>query len=212
MKTLLLSVILILAMAPGVQGQWRVGGMVDINRAHTAISPEPEFRDYMSRLGFGLGFAADFLISNRMGIHGELLLQGKGNTIQDEDFDDDLHWKTSWVEIPLLFRYTLSSSGTARPYVAAGPSIGFLRSAKFSMSGEPDQDDDDAKSMDASVVLGGGATFPLRRGSLFGELRYVRGLVNVVGGDSEGVFEVRNRGLQLVLGMTFPVGQQRAGE
>lgn len=188
------------------QAQWHVGGLVDVNRASTSFDPDPQFREYSSRTAFGIGAVVDYELTNRIDVHAQLMLQGKGNTMHDEDFPSDVVWKTSWLEIPVLVRYTISNEGRFHPFVAAGPTIGFLQSAKFTADGEPDQDDEDAESLDLGLVIGGGARMPHGRSVLFGEVRYAHGLTNVT--DSGGVFTVTNRGLQLLVGVTFPLGQE----
>jgi hypothetical protein len=84
----------------------------------------------------------------------------------------------------------------------AGLNVGFLTKAEFTMEGEPDQEDEDAESLDFGISVGAGAQIPRGRQILFAEIRYVHGLVNVV--DSSGLFDVKNRGLMILAGFTLP--------
>ncbi len=183
--------------------QIHLGGIIDLNVASTGIDPEPRFRTYKSSLRFGIGAVIDYPLTEKIDLHAQIMGQGKGNRIQDEDFDDDLLWKATYLEIPLLLRYSIQMDGAAQPYVMAGPSIGFLTKAVFTMKGEPDQDDEDAKGFDFGLGLGAGAKIPQGTHTFFAEVRYVAGLVNVV--DSGSDFKVKNRGLLFLFGVTIPV-------
>ena len=105
---------------------------------------------------------------------------------------------------PILARYTFGDSGSVLPFVTAGPSVGFLRKAVWVEEGEPDEDDEQAKSFDFGLNVGAGVTVPQGNRSIFGELRYVHGFANVV---DAGSFELRHRGVQVLGGVTFQVGR-----
>lgn len=190
---------------PDVNAQWHVGGVIDLNRSNIAVDPEPELGGYSSRLRFGIGAVVDYALSSRIDLHSQLMVQGKGATIEELE-DDEVQWSTSWVEIPIQVRYTFRSNAPVRPFIAAGPSFGFLRSARFEFVDYPDEEDEEAKSFDAGLAISAGASMPQGKGTLFGSLRYVHGLVNVIDVDSD--LKVMNRGLQVLVGMTFPIGKK----
>ncbi len=201
--SLFLAILPLLAAMSPVQAQWHAGGVLGLNRASTAVSPEPETITYSGRLRMGIGAVVDYALTKEIDVHGMLMFIGKGTTIEREDMSDDVIWTVSSVEIPLLVRYTLQTPGDVRPYVAAGPTIGFLRGAEFDIDGEKD-DDEDAKSLDAGMAIGGGVLMPWRSGRLFAELRYARGMLDVRDTD----LAVKNRGVQVLLGITFPLGNE----
>ena len=209
MNGLLAVVLLALtAWATDAHAQWQIGGVLDINRASASVEPELGNRTYHGRTAFGIGAVVDYPLAPQIDVHGQIMLLGKGQTMKDPDFTaGDVDWKTRYVEIPLLVRYTLRTEASAHPYVAAGPSFGILRSAKFS-DREITEDDEDAKSFDMSIVLGAGVSLPRGTSTFFGEVRYAYGLVNVV--DESGIDDasVKHRGLQLLGGITFPVGKK----
>lgn len=198
------SLIAFVFLVADANAQWHVGGLLDVNRSTASVDPAPDDRDYSSRTAFGIGAVVDYDINDQFGVHTGLMLQGKGNVIEDEDFDEEVTWKTSYVEVPVLLRYTMRGE-QLRPFLAAGPSLGFLRSAKFEADSF-EEDDEEAKSLDLGLAVAGGVKMPYGRTTLFGELRYVHGLINVVDtGDDD--FSVMNRGLQLLVGVTFPIGR-----
>ena len=70
--------------------QLQLGGILGLNVASTGIDPEPSFRNYSSSLRFGIGAVVDYPITEKIDLHGQLMVQGKGSKITDEDFSDDL--------------------------------------------------------------------------------------------------------------------------
>ena len=200
--SLFLVLLLFLVAVPPVHAQWHVGGLLGHTPAKTAVSPEPETITYSGRLRMGIGGVVDYALTKEIDLHGMLMLIGKGTTIDREDMSDDVIWTVSSIEIPLLVRYTLQTPGDVRPFVAAGPTVGFLRAAEFDVGGER-EDDDAAKSFDAGMVVGAGVLMPWQSGRLFAELRYARGMIDVRDTDQA----VKNRGVLVLLGITFPLGK-----
>jgi hypothetical protein len=201
-RSLLGLLIVSLYLAPDATAQFRLGAILDLNLASVNIDPEPEARSYEGSVRFGIGGVADYALTDQLDVHAQLMLQGKGNKIVDEDFENDLFWRTSYIEVPVLLRYRFTAKETVHPYVMAGLNVGFLTKAEFTMEGEPDQEDEDAESLDFGISVGAGAQIPRGRQILFAEIRYVHGLVNVV--DSSGLFDVKNRGLMILAGFTLP--------
>lgn len=59
-----------------------------------------------------------------------------------------------------------------------------------------------------SIAVGAGLSMPQGTRTFFGEVRYVHGLVNVVDEPDVDGSVVKHRGLQLLAGITFPVGKK----
>jgi len=105
-----------------------------------------------------------------------------------------------------MFRYHFQSAASARPYVMAGPSLGFLLSAKYDFKDGPEYDaKDETKGLDLGVGLGGGVSIPRGDKTFFAEARYVLGLTNI--NDESDESTVKNRGLQVLVGATIPLGK-----
>lgn len=200
---LLWAVAALMCVGTEANAQIQIGGAIDLNRANIAVDPEPEVGGFSSRFAFGIGAVVDYPISNQVDLHGQLMLQGKGSTIQ-ESGEDDVKWKTTWIEIPLQVRYTFRRDASVHPFIAAGPTFGFLRSARFAFEDGSDEHDEESKSFDAGLALSAGASMRHGTSTLFGSVNYVHGLVNVV---DVSDLTISNRGLQLLLGVTFPVGK-----
>ena len=205
-RILTVALLTLMASAPDVHAQWHLGGLLEINRAFTGINPEPSGnRTYHARNAFGIGAVVDYPLRQHIDLHGQIILIGKGNTIKDPDLAGDMIWKATYVEIPLLVRYTFQNEASAQPYVIAGPSFGLLRSATLTVDGESAEDDEDAKKFDMGMVVGVGASMAYGTRKIFGEVRYAHGLVDVV---DVSEFDVMHRGVQFLAGVTFPMGKK----
>ncbi|MBN1780390.1 PorT family protein [bacterium] len=133
------------------------------------------------------------------------------------DFFDDIEYKinASYFEIPILLKKPLGS-GNAKPYILAGPSLGILSSAEIEISfmglGGFDIDVKDyCTSFDIGLTFGGGIGLPFGNNILFAECRYTLGLTDIFeGADDEDLeledVELKNRGIQIMGGFTFPLG------
>ena len=187
-----------------LQAQWEFGGIIDLNIASINVSPGSSTEDYSSYLGFGIGAVVDRSLTGQIDLHVEPMFLQKGGKIETSSFV--AVFKVHYFEIPFMFRYTIQSNASLLPYAMAGPSIGFLTSAKFKFEDDSEQDEKDTTNgFDLGLGIGGGVKLPQGNKTFFTEIRYVLGLTNVNKEADES--EVKNRGLQVVVGVTFPFGQ-----
>lgn len=88
----------------------------------------------------------------------------------------------NYIEVPVLLRFYIPLEGrqTIRPSIYAGPAIGLNLSANVNQQANGQSQDTDigkqTKSMDLSLVFGGGVAFKLGTGNLDLSLRYTVGL------------------------------------
>jgi opacity protein-like surface antigen len=196
-------VILTILLHMPLQAQWEIGGLIDLNLAGINVSGSNSSEDYSSYLGFGIGAVVDRSLTGPLDLHAEPMFLQKGAKLKSGS--TVILFKVHYLEIPLMFRYTFQLNESLLPYALAGPSIGLLTSAKYHNKDGGEQDEkDNTKFFDFGVGFGGGVKYPWGNKTFFGELRYVLGLVNI--NKEEDEFEVKNRGLQLVVGITIPVG------
>lgn len=120
-------------------------------------------------------------------------------------------FKVDYIEVPVLLKLSapLAGTGQLRPFVVAGPALGFLVSCKLqasngSQSAEANCDDPsvgaDAKSFQFSAHFGAG----LEIGRVMVGLRYQLGLTSI--DDTGADADVKNRVLSLVAGYGFRLG------
>ena len=204
MSTYKICSILILVLWVGnpLQGQWEIGGVIDVNVASINVQPGSSSEDYSGRLGFGIGAVLDRSLTDQIDLHTEPMFLQKGGKIKTSLFE--AVYKVNYLEIPLLLRYTFDFSSTLMPYGMAGPSIGLRTSSRYDFSdgGERTQIDE-TRGIDLGVVFGGGVKVPQGNKTFFAEVRYLIGLINMNRESDES--SVKNRGLQISLGVTVPI-------
>lgn len=189
-----------------------------------------------NRTSFGLGGFIEFWVSSAFAIQVNGLYNQKGENVEiklsTSYFDPQLNATVnltadmeasvnlSYFSFPVMGKFAFGKAQGIRPYLLAGPEIGFLTSAKTSdLEGEAtvsvpslgisetvdiDESGDDIKdqieSVEFALNFGGGFTFPLGssvEGFLDG--RYGLGLSNIL---KEGE-DVKNNVIYLNLGLTF---------
>jgi hypothetical protein len=111
------------------------------------------------RTGGTFGGFVSFLLSESLSFEPQILysMEGVNLSATNEEGTVEPELKIDMVRIPVLLRF--GPVGTTGGYFIAGPSIGILTRAKFSVPGEPDQDlKDGLKKADAALLVGGGFT------------------------------------------------------
>jgi hypothetical protein len=169
-----------------------------ISGAGDAELPEGVVSSTSSRTGFIAGGSLLVAFTGALGIQTEVLYTQKGATSAltmtsgGATAAVNATVRLSYIEVPVLFRYTAGQPGKARPFVYAGPSVAFKVGAHGSgtasgggMSQSLDEDlSDEINGVDAGIAIGGGVEF----GRLTVDARFTEGLVNV--------FKVANGGFK----------------
>lgn len=181
--------------------QWNIGGLLNISNSTVSVDPNPSSEAYSGRFGFGIGAVLDRPLAGNLELHAEPMFMQKGATIDDDG--DEVVFKSSYFELPIMLRYNFQPQGNITPYAMAGPSLGYLLGAKFESGNSEFDAKDQFKSADFGVGLGGGAKIPRGNLQLFAEARYVLGFANVNDDESDGT-TVKNRGLSVLFGATVP--------
>lgn len=179
--------------------------------------------DFSSRTGFGLGGVLDIRLSKDISLRFTPMYLQKGGELNDTDPDlgeETFAYKIGYLEVPALLKIDFGKS-SVRPYLLAGPTIGFNLSSKLDYSVPSFSEEIDAKditeSTDLALTFGAGASFPTGASVIFVESRYALGLSDIA---KEGVLtlmgedlvsgdaDVQTRGFQLMAGMSFPLGSK----
>jgi opacity protein-like surface antigen len=195
-----LSLAVLLALAAPLSAQSGfavVGGLTSATQSYEFEDGE-EATGIGSRMGFAIGVAMERGMSNGLSFAPELLYVLKGSTDDDSDF----YTKMSYIELPLLFRYGFATSGNARPYITAGPTVAFLASCTVG-DDDDSQSCDDAygadeayKAIDYGLMFGLGVKF-----DRFGiSARYEMGLANIT---EESCCTEKNSALMLLGSVSF---------
>lgn len=185
-----------------LQAQWEVGGLIGFNIASNAVNPGSSSEDYSSRMGFGIGLVADRQLTEQLYLRAEPMFLQKGSKLETSSIT--AKYKVNYIEVPVMFKYLFQNSAPFTPYAMAGPSFGLLTTAKFDIKdGREQNEEDNTSSFDFGVGFGGGVNYPYKNKTFFAEIRYLLGLTNINKESDEST--VKNRGLQVFIGFTFPV-------
>ncbi|MFC1725483.1 porin family protein [candidate division KSB1 bacterium] len=202
-----------------VYAQNRVGIIGGLNSSTFKTDDESV---YESRTFIGIGGVLDLALNKQVFLRLEPMYLQKGALQTDSDPEGKV--KSSYLEIPLFLKYEFG--GTVKPYLVAGPSIGFLLSSEIEleMSGITFKGDLKPvyKSIDIGFGLGAGIDYPVGNLSIFLETRYTFGMSDFNKGGSTDIkwgdvsqtvdivdSNVKNKGLQVMFGITFPFGASK---
>jgi hypothetical protein len=169
------------------------GVRAGVNIANEHANPIPSGSSVGSAIGFIGGGQLDVWFNSMWAFSGQLLYDQKGAAL---NFSQSIFGTTvtgtstikrNYIEIPLTIKAQFGT-GSVKPYVFAGPTIGILLSASVhsvANNGTNSSDTtEDAKSSytstDFGILFGAGATFAINpTTSLFVEASYDYGLSNV---------------------------------
>lgn len=184
--------------------------------------PDDQETTFLSR--FGAGIVLDLRLSEHLFAHIQPMYLQKGCKIKEGN--DPVNQPegriiSGAVELPLLIQYRFGKS--VRPYLLAGPSFGYNLNSQieFEITGLSFEGDmkEVTEVFDLGVSFGGGVQVPLGFGQIFMEGRYTHGLLNqrktgsvLMRSDSleielesdKNEDKYTNRGIQLMIGITFP--------
>lgn len=197
------ALILVSVVAVPSFAQSAVGGGVKAGVNFATVSGEiDEDVTKSMRTGAAVGGFLTFDLSESLSFEPEVLYSMEGVKAEfsegGQTFESTA--KVDVVQIPLLFRWAMPSSGRTAGYVIAGPSVGFIASAKLEDPfGGPDEDfKDDLKSTTVGVVVGAGVNFS----QFLVEARYTAGLTDI-NKDNESGDKNRLQVFSILAGIRF---------
>ena len=121
-----------------------------------------------------------YKISPSLAIEPQLLITMKGAEAPVLGFDTKL--KLTYLEFPVLFRFTIPTQGNVSPSIFAGPSAGLKLSSKGTATSpgfSVEADLENTKGIEFGLVIGGGITVGSNDTKIFLDGKYNLGLTNV---------------------------------
>jgi opacity protein-like surface antigen len=197
---------MVVATAANAEMQPRFG--FEAGASFANVSGDEEVTDGLdSRTALHAGGVLELQMAPMWSIATGLRVDLRGAKEEGEILGESFETKTSltYLVVPATVEAHFGQ-GQVKPYVMAGPEIGFLLSAKAkteSSAGDDDEDiKDELKSIDLSLAFGGGLEFafdPTMAGTL--SAAYDLGLTSI--DDSEDEFDIKNRVFRVSAGLRF---------
>jgi hypothetical protein len=160
-----------------------------------------------SRTSFYAGIALNLPLGPTFFVQPEALYAQKGAKEEDPTLGT-LTLKLAYVEVPLLLGVNFGNTGSTRPRIYAGPSVGVNLSCDFeeSVSGSSQSATCSSlsttiKSLDFGVTGGAGVSIPFGRATFTLDGRYTLGLTTISEGGTS-----KNRGFSVGAGIMFRFG------
>ena len=212
MRTMIAAVAAVLVSVPA-GAEVRLGVLGGANIAKFWVDQEDPDVTLMSKTFLAAGVVADVGFNDKLSLRLEPMYLEKGGKVElrnffGEDFTASL--RLSYVELPVFLKVA-RPTGTVRPYLIVGPSLGYRTGVKTrdEATGEeetPEDADEVFEKWDFGVGAGGGLSFNVGRSTIFAEGRYTWGLSTVNKEEDPEDAKLKNRGVQVLVGITLPVG------
>lgn len=165
MKKLLLAILLVVFSKTLFAQQLRVAPVFGLNISHglysssykgmIELSYDNAVAKYKPVAGIVLGAVGEYPLTEQFSVRSGLLLNLKGSRIKLSAYDmdsyesEDVKFRLSYLEIPILAAYRLGSTGLT---VSAGPSLGFAVGGKVKSDWTYTYDDDTEHESESSKL------------------------------------------------------------
>ncbi len=212
---LTLAVGLGLGVGPARAVDIRVGGVINVNRS-SLTTDHPNYRDALeSSVRSGFGGVLEVGLMGGLSLVTEPMFVGKGAQVGGSGSGTSGTTgalKLDYFEVPVYAKLRFGD-GALKPYLLAGPALGFETGAHRSLDGQGAGSldlNDRIKGADASLAAGGGVAVKILGAEAFVEaaqswgLRDVGDILNI--GDQGFAGITKTRGLQIRFGVTFKIG------
>lgn len=182
-----------------------IGVKSGVNVANASVNPAlPADFSKSPRTGFIGGVSAELKLAEPLSLQLEALYTQKGFEVTGASVGGTratATYKFDYVEVPLTLKATLGS-GPIRPYVFAGPNVGFRVAAKAAVPGGTVDFKEGTKLNDVALDFGAGIVYQLdAKTALVFDVRYSLGLMNVIkGGDADS--SSKSRDVKLLVGVS----------
>jgi hypothetical protein len=210
-KTIVIFGVAFLLLSYKAHSEVDFGVMAGVNSSTLKMEPADNF-DVESRTTFGAGLFMNVQANDFLSLQvTPMYLQKGANAKFDVNFLKYTEFRADYLEVPILARLNLGA-GAIKPYLIAGPSLGFQLSSTY-LDGNGKEVDiaDETKNLDLSLVLGAGMEIELEHMSLFGQLTYNHGLSNI--DNSTGILdftdEIYTRSIGVYVGLSVPLGEKK---
>ncbi|MCK4538309.1 MAG: PorT family protein [Candidatus Krumholzibacteria bacterium] len=197
MKRFIIAMALVVFMTGAVSAE---GMMFGIKGGLNMANITGDLEDTKMKMAFGGGVWVNFAVTETFSIQPELFLMNKG---VKADIDEDAGIKLSYIDIPILGKFSVPTEGNFGFNFFGGPYIGFLMSAEAYYEDEEEDIKDFTESLDYGLVFGAGFDYMLESGCITFDARYALGLANLAKDDEGDDESIKNAGIQILVGYGF---------
>jgi hypothetical protein len=148
----------------------------------------------------GGGLFLNRAITHNVSIQPEILFMMKGTKSESLE-NTGIH--LTYIDIPVLIRYSIPNGADFIPYFFAGPSFGILMTATYEVVNIDEDIKDELKSLDYCLVFGVGADYRIGAGRLLMDIRYSFGLSTIIDEEEGEDEEAKNTGIILMVGYGY---------
>jgi hypothetical protein len=166
---------------------YHVGIKGGMNISNLNVDPQ-ELEDDNSLQSYAVGAWWGIPVNRRLTIQTEALYSVKGDAESAGGYTASTHM--GYIDVPVLAKVGFLHSAPVQPSLFLGPSLAVNLSAKSKLQGNGSDADVDVKdqvrTFDFGLVVGGGVDFQVAERTFGVDLRYSKGLSNVVGEGANG--------------------------
>ena len=211
--TSLFVTIVFLILTTNSSAQLSVGARVGINLSDQITKLKSKInKDIESVAGFSLAIPLEIGITEAFSVQAELTFIQKGSSASSSSFGLSLTPSTvyNYLELPILLKYKIISSGDFKMYTAIGPAFAYAVSGEIHTNNTKTSIEFDAESnknfnrFEINLNFGVGFNLTLGPGDLVLDIRYRYGLSDV---DRNDEVTTKNHGIGLSLGYMYVLSQ-----
>jgi opacity protein-like surface antigen len=215
MKSLALVLLFCFTTVALSQSSMSVGVTGGLDIANLSVSNLPNGVTLSSKSGFVGGGVFEVGLSDVWFLQPELLYDMAGASETANSFIASETWKLSYVEVPILVKAKFMTTEMVKPYLFAGPDIGFTTTSEVDITPENIQGQgrtltndvkDSTESVNFAIDFGGGVEYALNSSTtLFGDIRYSLGLTDIDKTPSDAGTTTKTTGIKILVGVRFGI-------
>ena len=204
-----LAMLLVVTTTPSMAGV-KFGVKGGITLANIKAVPDTfEGYKWENKMGLAGGLSMELGLAKGFSLQPEVLYVQKGAkiSVSEGEITGTVKFNVDYIEIPVLLKYNLISSGLTIPSVYAGPYFGFNTRARlvFKVDGYPEEYlelKDEIKDTEFGLTFGLGLTQKLGIMKVTLDARYDLGLSNIAE-EAEGPESIKTRTWLFMVGVAF---------
>lgn len=154
--------------------------------------------------GFTFGAVLEIGLGGNIFLQPEAVFIQKGSKVQVLNEDNKVN--VNYLDIPVLLKMKIINSNVFNVNLLAGPSLGLALNGEETMGGQTIDvnfgGENGLKRFDLGINAGGGIAANLGSIGIFGDVRYLFGVSNI---SEENNREIKNKGLNLSVGLMFKI-------